>query len=85
MEIEPQEEDEPIELLKIIGRENIKLMKRVEEKTEKNQNLLDDIMHLSTSGLLKKENFNKYFEENCRVTPRKNSNNDDDLSLLIGK
>ena len=83
MEIETQD-TETVDLLKIIDKENTKLMEKVKEKTASNKIFLEDILHMSTSGLLKKKDFMKYVEENCRITPRKFSTLDDNFSLLIG-
>lgn len=83
MKVHPEEQS-TLKLLKIMGQENQKIMEKVAQKAEGNQEILEEVLHLSTKGLLTRKNFMRYFEKNCRVSPSKPSNPDEDSALLIG-
>ena len=78
------EEVSIFEVFAKICEENQKLMERIQKNIQKNKKLLDDALYLPMSGLLKQNSFMKYFENNCRISPRKLSISEDDTTLLIG-
>ena len=83
MKINPEEQDTK-GLIQRIRVENERLMNEVELKALGNEKLLDDVLHLSTSKFISKNSFTVHFEENCRVSPRRQSMTEEDSTLLIG-
>lgn len=72
------------ELIQKFCEETEKLIINVTQKAKINSKFLDDVLYMSTVELLKKNSFVKYFDNNCRIQPRKASNADEDGVLLIG-
>jgi hypothetical protein len=79
-----EQSDDLKEIIQKILEESQKLMIKVKEKIELNKEKLEEVLFLSTGNLVQNQSFSKFFEGNCRISPRKMSNGEEDSKLLIG-
>jgi hypothetical protein len=84
MEVEEDSED-LTEILIRLASESEKVLMKVKDKMQDNTEKLEEVLFLNTSNMLSKNSFSKFFENQCRISPRKMSNTEEDSKLLIGK
>ena len=84
MEVE-EESSDIVEIVNRLAAESEKVLGKVKDKMQLNKDKLEEVLFLSTANMVSKNSFSKFFEGQCRISPRKMSNSEDDSKLLIGK